>query len=149
MQLTNILRDVGEDLTAGRVYLPREDLTRAGSSRDHLLGLLRAGRGPDDVFRAVMRHQVSRADTWYDRGLAGIALLPEDCQLPILIAGRLYRRILTVIERHDYDVLRRRAATTTVEKAWEAGRALALGGRPAGLAPRHRDPVTERDRRGR
>jgi phytoene synthase len=130
MQLTNILRDVGEDLTRDRLYLPLDELARDGSSRAHLAGLAAAGRGPDDIFRAVMRRQVARAYAWYDRGLAGIDLLPDDCQAPIRIAGRLYRRILIVIERRDYDVLRRRAATTRFEKAWEAGRALAEAWRP-------------------
>jgi phytoene synthase len=136
MQLTNILRDVGEDLAAGRLYLPREDLIRAGSSRRHLTDLLVANRGPDDIFRTLMRRLVARAYTWYDRGLAGIMLLPADCQVAILVAGRLYRRILTVIERNDYDVLRRRAATTGLEKVWEAWRALADRGSAAGPAPR-------------
>jgi 15-cis-phytoene synthase len=135
MQLTNILRDVAEDLARDRLYLPLDELTRAGSSRAHLTNLLRAGHGPDDLFRAVMRRQVARAYAWYDQGLAGIDLLPLECQLPIRIAGRLYRRILTVIERHDYDVLRHRAATTKAEKAWEAWQALTYGWRQRDSSP--------------
>lgn len=152
MQLTNILRDVGEDLAAGRLYLPREELARVGSSRSHLTDLLVADRGPDDIFRALMRRLVARAYAWYDRGLAGIMLLPADCQVAILVAGRLYRRILTVIERNDYDVLRRRAATTGLEKIWEAWRALADRGRaagPASLSVEHRsssEPGSANDR---
>jgi phytoene synthase len=126
MQLTNILRDVGGDLAAGRIYLPQEDLERFGSSRAHLLQLFKDGRGPDDRFRALMRYQVARAHSYYARGMPGIWMLPPKCRLPILIAGRLYRRILTVIEREDYDVLRARAVTSFPEKMREAAIAFTL-----------------------
>jgi phytoene synthase len=145
MQLTNILRDVGEDLARDRLYLPLDELTRVGSSRAHLTRLLETGQGPDALFRSMMHQQVARAYTWYDQGLAGIELLPEDCQLPIEIAGRLYRRILVVIERQGYDVLRRRAATTGVEKAWEAWQALAHLWRQATPERAYQEVLIERE----
>lgn len=120
MQLTNILRDIGGDLACGRVYLPQEELTRFGSSRDHLIQLYREQRGPDERFRALMRYQIARAHCYYMRGMSGIWLLPRKSRLPILIASRLYRRILTVIEHQQYDVLRARAATSFPEKVREA-----------------------------
>ncbi len=120
MQLTNILRDVGGDLACGRLYLPQEELTHFGSSRDHLTRLYREQRGPDERFRALMRYQIARAHRYYLRGMSGIWLLPRKCRLPILIAGRLYRRILTAIEHQQYDVLRSRAATSFPEKLREA-----------------------------
>ncbi|HLL79976.1 MAG TPA: phytoene/squalene synthase family protein [Ktedonobacteraceae bacterium] len=126
MQLTNILRDVGGDLASGRIYLPREDLARFGSSRAHLFRLYSDQRGPDDRFRALMRYQVARAHHYYIRGMSGIWLLPRNCRLPILVAGRLYRRILTVIEHKNYDVLRSRATTRFPEKLREAGIAFTL-----------------------
>ena len=124
MQLTNILRDVGGDLASGRIYLPQEDLARFGSSRAHLVQLYRDG--PDERFRALMRYQVARAHRYYVHGMSGIWLLPRNCRLPILVAGRLYRRILTAIERKHYDVLRSRAATSFPEKLREAAIAFAL-----------------------
>jgi 15-cis-phytoene synthase len=126
MQLTNILRDVGGDLEAGRIYLPQEDLERFGSSRTHLIQLYRDQRGPDDRFRALMRYQVARAHRYYVHGMSGVWLLPRNCRLTILIAGRLYRRILTVIEHRNYDVLRSRAATSFQEKLREAAIAFTL-----------------------
>ena len=126
MQLTNILRDVGNDLRAGRIYLPQEDLERFGISRTHLFQLLNNQLGPDDRFRALMRYQVARARRYYVRGMSGIWLLPPDCRLPILVAGRLYRRILTAIEHKDYDVLRSRAVTSFPEKVREAAIAFTL-----------------------
>jgi 15-cis-phytoene synthase len=126
MQLTNILRDVGGDLAAGRIYLPQDDLARFGCSRTHLLQLYRNQRGPDDRFRALMNHQVARAHRYYVRGMSGVWLLPADCRLPILVAGRLYRRILTAIERKGYDVLRSRATTSFPENVREAAIAFTL-----------------------
>jgi phytoene synthase len=126
MQLTNVLRDVGGDLVAGRVYLPRDELARHGSSPAHLADLVARGGGPDDHFRALMREQIARARHYYARGMAGIWLLPRDCRLPILIAARLYRGILMAIERADYDVLRHRAATSLPEKLGEAAVAFTL-----------------------
>ena len=126
MQLTNILRDVGGDLAAGRIYLPLEDLARFDCSPTHLFQLYNDRRGPDERFRALMRYQVARAHRYYVSGMSGIWLLPADCRLPILLAGRLYRRILTEIERKDYDVLRSRASTSTPEKMREAAIAFTL-----------------------
>jgi phytoene synthase len=120
MQLTNILRDVGTDLTAGRVYLPQDELARFGSSRAHLSQLMQERRGPDARFRALMRYQVARASGYYMQSMPGIWLLPLQCRLPVLLAARLYRRILRVIVRKDYDVLRSRAATNLAEKVGEA-----------------------------
>jgi 15-cis-phytoene synthase len=126
MQLTNILRDVGGDLTIGRIYLPQDELAHFGSSRDHLTQLFKDQRGPDDRFRALMRYQVARAHHYYVRGMSGIWLLPPECRLPMLVASRLYRRILTVIERKDYDVLRSRKTTSFPEKVREAAIAFTL-----------------------
>jgi 15-cis-phytoene synthase len=120
MQLTNILRDVGGDLALGRIYLPQDDLARFESSPAHLAQLFKTQQGPDDSFRAFMRYQIARARDYYAHGMSGIWLLPPDCRLPILVASRLYRHILTKIEREDYDVLRFRASTTFAEKVREA-----------------------------
>lgn len=123
MQLTNIVRDVGEDLRRGRLYLPLDDLRRFDCSPDHLLGLLHAGRGPDDRFRALMRFEIVRADAYYDRALSGIDLLPLETQIGIRTAAHAYRRILRQVERNHYDTLRLRAATTVDQKVIDLCRA--------------------------
>lgn len=123
MQLTNIVRDVGEDLRRGRLYLPLEDLRRFDCSPGHLLSLLDAGRGPDDRFRALMRFEIIRADAYYDRALHGIGLLPVETQIGIRTAAHAYRRILRQVERNDYDTLRLRAATTVDQKIIDLCRA--------------------------
>ena len=126
MQLTNILRDVGSDLANGRLYLPQDELARFDCSAAQLARLLQEPGGSDERFRALMRFQVARARGYYVRGMAGIWLLPADGRLPILLASRLYRRILSVIERQDYDVLHTRASTRWPEKLGEAAIALVL-----------------------
>ncbi|MEX2315457.1 MAG: phytoene/squalene synthase family protein, partial [Thermomicrobiales bacterium] len=80
MQLTNILRDVGEDLDAGRVYLPATLLARHGLCRADLLTMRHDAAGPDDRFRNVMRGQIGDARTLYEQAIPGIWLLPRGCQ---------------------------------------------------------------------
>lgn len=121
LQLTNILRDVGGDLAHGRIYLPQDELARFGLSSAALHRLYQEQRGLDERFRALMRYQVERAHLAYLAGLHGCWLLTGDCRLPVLLAGRLYQRILIQIERQDYDVLRKRAATSLWTKVREAG----------------------------
>jgi phytoene synthase len=117
MQLTNILRDLSEDVRNGRVYLPADELAAHGSSREHLLWL--ASHGPnaiDEPFRDLMRAQIRRARTHYESGLEGVWRLPPDARFGILVAGRLYAAILDQIEAADHDVFSRRAATSTWQK---------------------------------
>jgi phytoene synthase len=105
MQLTNILRDVGEDLERDRVYLPQDEL-RAASLTDDDLRDGRAGAR----FRAFMRAQVARAREYYRRGLVGVpALGGWRCQLTVRLMAAVYADILRVIEAQDYDVFRTRA----------------------------------------
>lgn len=111
MQLTNFLRDVGEDWQRGRVYLPQDELQRFGiSERQIAQGVL------DERWRALMRFQIERCRTLYADAEQGITLLPREAQYPVLLGGRLYARILHAIERNDYDVFRQRARTTHAEK---------------------------------
>jgi phytoene synthase len=126
MQLTNILRDVGSDLSIGRIYLPCAELERFGSSQDHLLLLYREQQGPDERFRTLMAYQIQRARRYYQEGLHGVWLLAPAYRPPILLAGRLYQQILNEIEHKQYDVLRYRASTGLFTKLREAGIVCAL-----------------------
>ncbi|MDX1687041.1 MAG: phytoene/squalene synthase family protein [Candidatus Promineifilaceae bacterium] len=111
LQLTNILRDVGEDWQAGRLYLPREELAAFGLTDDDL-----AHGRVDDRWRSFMRFQIRRNRRLYEEAWPGIGLLNADGRLAIAAAAGVYRAILDDIEEHDYDVFRRRAHTTTWEK---------------------------------
>jgi 15-cis-phytoene synthase len=121
MQITNILRDTGEDLDLGRVYIPRETLARFDLTRDDLLAMRHSrDRHVDERFQALMCSEIARTRALYEQGMRGIWLLPPDCRLPIMLAARLYRHLLTIIEHNGYDTLRRRASTTRVHKVREA-----------------------------
>ena len=104
LQLTNILRDVGEDWRNGRLYLPLDELARFGLNEADV-----AAGHVDDRWRALMRFQIARARRLYAESLPGISLIHPAGRLAIAAAGELYRAILVDIERHDYDVFRRRA----------------------------------------
>lgn len=111
MQLTNILRDVGEDAQAGRIYLPQDEMARFGYTEAELL------RGEvNPRFIRLMQFQIERARRYYRQSMPGIEYLPEDCRLSITLAARLYSRILDVIERNHYDVFTRRAFVPKKEK---------------------------------
>ena len=117
MQLTNILRDVGDDLTRGRIYLPADELERFGCSE----GTLAAG-AVDECLRALLRFQIARARRYYTAGATGIRELCPEARYPIALATTLYGRILDKIEIQDYDVFSRRAAVGRPEKVALAGR---------------------------
>lgn len=104
LQLTNILRDVGEDWQAGRLYLPLDELAEFGLGENDLT----AGR-VDDRWRAFMRFQIERVRRLFDEARPGIGLLYADGRFAIAAAAGLYRAILADIEAHDYDVFYRRA----------------------------------------
>jgi phytoene synthase len=104
-QLTNFIRDVGEDLTRGRLYLPGEDLTRFGVTRADL----ERGEVTDPV-RELMRFQIVRARSWYDRARPGIGMLDPVSRECIQAAHDLYAGILGAVEHNDYQVLRSRAS---------------------------------------
>jgi 15-cis-phytoene synthase len=110
-QLTNILRDIGEDARRGRIYLPLEDLKRFGySERDLMNGVL------DDRWRALMRYQIQRARQYYAAAESGINRLSRDARWPVWSALLLYSKILDVIESNQYDVFQQRAYVPQLRK---------------------------------
>ena len=112
MQMTNFLRDMGEDWRErGRIYLPLEDLRRFDvSERDLTENRL------SDNFRALVCWQAERTRTLYARADAGFAYIPDEGRLPVRMARVLYARILDKIEQNGCDVLSRRARVPTWEK---------------------------------
>ena len=104
MQMTNILRDVGEDARMGRIYLPSEDLRRFGCTEAAVLD----GAG-GSAFEAVMRFEIERVRAMYREAEPGIALLAPDARRTVRVAFLLYRGILERIEANRYDVFSRRA----------------------------------------
>ena len=104
LQLTNILRDIGEDYRAGRLYLPLEDLTAFGLEEHDI-----ASENVDERWRNLMRFQIARTRQIYTEAWPGIAYLNPRGRLSAAAAAIFYRGILDDIEAHDYDVFTRRA----------------------------------------
>ncbi|MFZ5880950.1 MAG: phytoene/squalene synthase family protein [Chloroflexota bacterium] len=111
LQLTNILRDVGEDYRNGRVYLPREDMLAFGiSETDIQMGVV------TPRWRKFMQFQIERARKLYEEAWQGIAMLDRDGRMAIGASAVFYSGILDDIEAHDYDVFHRRANLSAWEK---------------------------------
>lgn len=103
-QLTNILRDVGEDARRGRIYLPLEDLALFNYTESDLFnGVI------DDRWRELMKFQIRRARKFFAEAERGISSLSRDARFPVWSALILYRQILDAIERNQYDVFTKRA----------------------------------------
>lgn len=111
MQLTNILRDIKEDAAINRIYLPQEDLREFGVGEDQIF----AGE-INENFIELMRFQIKRARDFYREGERGITLLEKDSRFTVLLASRIYGKILDEIEAQNYDVFKKRARTTKRQK---------------------------------
>ena len=113
-QLTNILRDVGEDRQRGRIYLPLDEIRNFNYSEEELLnGTI------NNQWRALMSFQLTRARDWFQKSEEGIKWLSADARWPVWTSLRLYRGILDSIERLDYDVFNNRAFVKNSVKALE------------------------------
>lgn len=111
MQLTNFLRDIGEDGDRGRIYLPQEDMQTFGVSEGDL-----QNHRVTPEFVQLLKFQIARARALYAEADLGIPLLPSRVQPPIRLARVLYSRILDRIEEQNYDVFASRARTSKWEK---------------------------------
>jgi phytoene synthase len=117
MQLTNIIRDVGDDARRGRIYLPVSELQRFDVKAHEVLN-----RGYSERFTALMKFQAERAHRIYDEA---VALLPEadrKAQKPGLMMANIYRTLLREIEAGGFQVLHQRISLTPVRKLWIAAR---------------------------
>ncbi|WP_395027746.1 presqualene diphosphate synthase HpnD [Comamonas odontotermitis] len=121
-QLTNIIRDVGEDAMRGRIYLPVEELQQFDVKAHEVLN-----RKYSDRFAALMRFQAERAHRLYDEAFA--LLPPQDrrTQKPGLMMASIYRTLLREIEADQFQVLHQRVSLTPLRKLWLAWRVQALG----------------------
>lgn len=111
MQLTNILRDVGEDLQRDRIYLPQDEMAQFGVTESDLL----AHKLTDNFIR-LMQFQIRRAHDYYQRAEPGIMMLNADSRLPVYLAHQNYSAILNRIAENGYDVFNRRAYLSKSEK---------------------------------
>jgi len=120
MQLTNILRDVGEDLERGRIYLPLDEMERFGYSPADLNAQVR-----NEAFSQLLQFQAERAQSFYTRGNAGISLLHPDGRFAVEIASNVYHEILIRLQASEFDVFDHRTVVPTGRKYWITARSLA------------------------
>lgn len=111
MQLTNILRDIKEDAAIGRIYLPQEDLRKFNVTEAQIFA-----NQFDENFEKLMKFQVARARKYYLKGEQGIPLLEKDSRFTVLLASRIYAKILDEIEKQNYNIFTKRAHTTKSQK---------------------------------
>jgi 15-cis-phytoene synthase len=120
IELTAILRDVGEQLALGRIYLPGEDMESFGYSVADAEGHVR-----NDAFRKLMRFEAARARSYYQKAEPGLPLLDQRGRFAMKTAFDIYRKTLRHIEASDFDVFHRRPAVPAVERAWITARTMA------------------------
>jgi len=122
LQLTNIIRDVGEDAMRGRIYLPVNELQRFDVKAHEVLK-----RTYSDRFTTLMRFQAERAHGLYDQALALLPAADRRAQKPGLMMASIYRTLLREIEAENFQVLHQRIKLTPVRKLWLAWKVQALG----------------------
>ncbi|HEY8047598.1 MAG TPA: presqualene diphosphate synthase HpnD [Ramlibacter sp.] len=121
-QLTNIIRDVGEDARRGRIYLPVSELQQFDVKASEILE-----RRYSDRFKALMQFQAQRAQRYYDEALALLPAEDRRAQKPGLMMASIYRTLLREIEADGFRVLHQRVSLTPVRKLWLAWKVQALG----------------------
>lgn len=115
LQLTNILRDVGSDLSRGRVYLPEDELARFGVSEEAL-----RRRERDRAFLELMRFQAERARSFFEAAEREVQSLDRRRLIAAEIMARVYRRLLERIEASGFDVLAGEVRVSRLERVWIA-----------------------------
>ncbi|MDY7575208.1 presqualene diphosphate synthase HpnD [Actimicrobium sp. CCI2.3] len=121
-QLTNIIRDVGEDARIGRIYLPVNELQQFGVTAADLLNARHNGQ-----FENLMRFQVRRAQSAYDEAFALLPAADRRSQRPGLMMSAIYRALLSEIEHDGFHVLNQRISLTPIRKLWLAWRTYIRG----------------------
>lgn len=111
LQITNILRDVGEDAVRGRIYVPLDDMAQFGVTEQQILN----GQ-MDDNYINLMKFEIQRARDYYATAYRGIPMLSPDSRLSVKAAADMYSQILDKVEKNQYDNFRKRAYVTKTEK---------------------------------
>ena len=122
LQLTNIIRDVGEDALRGRIYLPVNELQQFEVKAHEVLKRIYSER-----FTALMRFQAARAHSLYDEAFSLLPEVDRRAQKPGLMMASIYRTLLCEIERDNFQVLHQRVSLTPLRKFWLAWKTQALG----------------------
>ena len=116
-QLTNIIRDVGEDARRGRIYLPMDELKRFNVTVADILDARQS-----ENFQKLMESQIERAERYYAQALSQLPVVDRKAQRPGLVMAAIYRALLEEIKRDGCQVLRQRTSLTPLRKLWLAWR---------------------------
>lgn len=112
MQLTNIIRDISDDYSMGRIYIPEEEMRTFGYTEKDL-----KNRKINDNFRNLMKHQIARARNYYTSANKGIEFLTNDgSRSTVKMMSKIYAGILDEIESKNYDVFSKRRYVSTIKK---------------------------------
>ena len=117
MQLTNIIRDVGDDARRGRIYLPVSELKQFDVKAQEILN-----RGYSERFTALMKFQAERAHRTYEEAFALLPAADQRAQKPGVMMANIYRTLLREIEADNFQVLHQRTSLTPLRKLWIAMR---------------------------
>ncbi|NJD25562.1 MAG: presqualene diphosphate synthase HpnD [Betaproteobacteria bacterium] len=121
-QLTNIIRDIGEDARRGRIYIPVDELKQFNVPAADILN----GRYSDN-FTALMRFQAERAERYYEQAFAQLPAVDRKSQRPGLIMAAIYRTLLDEIRRDNFQVLHQRISLPPLRKLWLAAKTWVRG----------------------
>ena len=121
-QLTNIIRDVGEDARIGRIYLPVNELQQFGVTAADILNARHS-----ENFEKLMLFQANRAQQAYDEAFALLPAADRRAQRPGLIMAAIYRALLNEIEHDGFHVLKQRISLTPIRKLWLAWKTYVRG----------------------
>ena len=116
-QLTNIIRDIGEDARRGRIYIPVDELKQFNVPAADILNARYS-----DNFTALMRFQAERAERYYEQAIAQLPAVDRKSQRPGLIMAAIYRTLLDEIRRDDFQVLHQRISLPPLRKLWLAAK---------------------------
>jgi 15-cis-phytoene synthase len=114
-QLTNIIRDIGEDARRGRIYIPMDELKQFNVPAADILNAKYS-----DNFTALMQFQYERAEKYYEQAFAQLPAVDRKCQRPGLIMAAIYRTVLDEIKRENFQVLHQRISLPPTRKLWLA-----------------------------
>lgn len=124
-QLTNIIRDIGEDARRGRIYIPVDELKQFNVPAAELLNSKYS-----DNFSALMRFQIERAEHYYAQAIAQLPDIDRKSQGPGLMMAAIYRTLLDEIKRENFQVLHQRISLTPIRKLWIAWKTWVFGYKP-------------------
>ena len=110
-QLTNILRDVGEDATRGRIYLPKEDMDKFGVTEEQIFA-----NEINENYKDLMKYEIGQARKYYERAKRGIPMLSNDSRFPVQASLDCYSQILDKLEKNYFDNFTKRAYVSKEEK---------------------------------